>query len=405
MSLPARDDALGLDAARWLTRPEGLAAVARATQALDADGDLLAIGARLRGEGLSPAQAAAATGAAEGRRRARATWPEADRLLFAPAALEQASHPAVSAWRARRFAGADWVVDACCGLGGDALALAASGSRVAAVDRDPARLVLLAHNAEALDRPVEALCADALTLPVRRDAPVHVDPSRRVAGRRSRRLADYRPAVPDLLETVGTRPSGAAVVLSPGLDWKDPDLPADAEIEFVQLDGQLLEAVAWLGPLRPRGSRRRATILPDGVTRVGADHTEPLRVGPVGTWLVEPAPAAVRARLHDQLGAGIGARRLALRSGLLTCDEDPGPSPWWHRHAVEALLPLRPRSIRRWLRAAPPAPVELCAHGDVPPPERLWVELGRPPRGPRGRRLHLVRLDAGACVVATRPAS
>jgi hypothetical protein len=128
-----------------------------------------------------------------------------------------------------------------------------------------------------------------------------------------------------------------------------------------------------------------------------------LPVGPVGEVLVEVAPAAVRARLHDELGAEVGARRLASRRALLTADEPVGASPWWRARPVEAVVPARATALRRHLRSVDELPLELALHGLEVDLRRLRRQLGDPPGGPSGRRVDLVRTDDGAVAVVTLP--
>lgn len=389
-----------VEVAEWLCSPVGRACVDRVTDRLDAGEDPLTVGTHLRRQGLAPPRATGAVAAASARRRARGRWPDADRLLLTPDGLEQASDPEVAAWRARRFAARDtW--DLCAGLGGDSLALAAAGARVTALDLDPARLRLLAHNAAVRGLSVTVREEDALAAVVPAGAWVHADPSRRTAGgRRLRRLADHRPPVPDLLARHAGA-EGTGVVLSPAVDLEDPDLPADAELEFVEDHAGLRESVAWRGEARAPGVAVSATLLPDGHHRQRRAAPASLPVGTAGSHLVEVAPAAVRARLHTQIGAEIGARRLAERRALLTCDGPPPPSPWYRARAVLAVLPARARAVRRWLAGREPVPVEIAVHGLEADPARWWRALGRPPRGPQGYRVELVRTDEGARALIT----
>jgi SAM-dependent methyltransferase len=408
------------EVARWLTGDEGLDHVAAVTAALDDGEDELTVAARLRRDGLDAARATAVAGAAHARRRARRRWPDAERLLFTPLALEQASDPDVSAWRAQRLAGRR-VADLGAGVGGDTLALAAAGARVTAVDLDEARLVLLAHNARVRGLDVEVEVGDATAHRPPAGAAVHADPGRRRGGRRVRRLRDHEPPVPALLAAHAHAPA-VGVVLSPAVDLDDPDLPADAELEFVQVGDDLVEAVAWLGDARLPGVAATASLLPAGAASAsrlpaGAATARPgpaaqrrsrphgprerLPVGEVGRWLLDPAPAVVRARLHDALGAEVGARRLAARRALLTVDDAPPDGPWWRRRQVHAALPARPKAVRAWLRSRQERPVELVLHGVDADLDAWWRALGRPPRGPAGWRVELVRTDTGVTALVT----
>lgn len=398
--------------ATWLVGSDGLAAIELAVAEIGAGSDDLGLVSRLRGSGLDAPRAAAVAEAAHARRRARGRWTDADRLVFTRSGLEQASDPVVSAWRARRLHGHAAIEDRAAGCGGDTLALAANGSHITAIDLDAGRLVLLRHNAAVRGVDVSTVVADALEVPAPTAGPVHVDPGRRTGGRRVRRLTDHRPSVPALVRHLApvVRGAGLAVVLGPGVDPDDPDLPVDAELEFVQLGAQLTEAVAWTGALRSEGAVATATVLPEptgpgasteAVTRSRGARGPQLPVGAVGDILLEVAPAAVRARLHDELGAEVGARRLARRRALLTVDGEVAASPWWHARPVEAVLPARARAIRRWLRDADELPVELVLHGVDTDPAAFRRQLGDPPRGPQGRRIELVRGDEGAFAVIT----
>jgi hypothetical protein len=402
---------LTADVAAFLCSEPGLDVVAATTARLDEGLDTLTVGSHLRSRGMDPDRATAVLGAATARRRARERWPDADRLLFTPAGLEQASDPGVAAWRARRLAGrAVW--DLCAGLGSDALALAAAGADVTAVDLDTGRLRLLEHNAAELGLQVKTLEGDALEVRPPDDALVHADPSRRSAGRRLRRLADHHPAVGRLVAAHAGAP-GLGVVLSPAVDLEDPDLPGDAELEFVAVGDELKESIVWIGELQASGVAASATLLPDGHhrsrseelpdghhrSRSGERTTAAVRA--IGDYLMEVVPAAVRARLHEEIGAEVGAGRIAHRRALLTADDPPPPSPWYRVRPVLGVLSARPKVVRRWLRQHADVPVEIVVHGMAADPGQWWRQLGRPPRGPQGLRIELVRTDDGAQAVIT----
>ena len=393
---------LDLEVARWLVTDDGLAAIRQVTRSLDDGADELAVLTERRGHAEDPARTRAVVSAAAARRRARRRWPDADRLVFTRESLEQASDPDVSRWRAARFVGSE-VIDLCCGVGGDAIALARVGARVTAVDLDPARLILLAHNAACADVEVVAVAGEALAVPIPSGALVHADPARRRSGRRIRRLTDHVPPVDALFAAHGGA-RGMAVVLGPGVDRDDPALPGDIEVEYLQLGPDLVEAVVTTGALRRPGAVATATLLPAGVqlTRTGPRPAK-LAVAPIGDLLVEVAPAAIRARLHDDIGGSVGARRLALRRALLSCSDRPPASPWYTVRQVVTLLAARPKAVRRWLRTADVGPLELVLHGVDLDPEAWWRELGRPPRGPGGARIELVRRDQDTVAVITRP--
>lgn len=437
---PVEPAELDPEVAAWLVSHAGTVAVAEVTAALDDGVAELALATSLRGE--HPVERATALlQLASTRRRARRRWADADRLLFTRGGLEQASDPTVAAWRAARFADAH-VVDLGCGLGGDLLALAARAETARGVDLDASRTALAGHNLS-VGVPhvhVDVEVADAFDVAIAAGTCAHADPARRIGDRRVFDPARTRPAVDALLHHL--RPAdGAGIVLAPGVDADHPALRAtgdglDVEVEYVQLGPDLVEAVLWTGALASavrdartsdvRGAARggaafaTATLLAapadparpsDPVPAVvqrrrhrpwseAAAEAAAARCTPVGDWLVELAPAAVRARLVDELAAELDLARLAHHRALLTGALAPD-SPWCRSREVLAVLDARPAAVKRWLRGRDVPAVELVAHGvamDVP---ARWRELGRPPRGPDGWRLEFVRRDHDTVVIVT----
>ncbi|MFP4634869.1 MAG: class I SAM-dependent methyltransferase [Nitriliruptoraceae bacterium] len=387
--------------ARWLVTDVGLDAVTRITATLDDGADELTATTAARKRIDDPRRAAAATTAAVARRRARQRWDEADQLLFTRHGLEQASDPSVAAHRARRLA-AGGVVDLTAGLGGDAIALARAGAEVIAVERDPARAVLLAHNLYVSRVTARVVVADALHVRVPPGDHALADPARRPTGRATHHLDAHEPPVSTLLERHAERSAGLALELAPGVDRDDPAFGGrDVEVEYVQLGDQLLEATVWLGHLRDGASETSATLLPQGHHRARTARAPQLPVGAPGGFLVEVVPAAVRARLHDELGREVGAWRLAAHRALLTTATPPPPSPWYRTRAIETTLPGRAAAVRRWLRDHDDREVEVVLHGVDGDPTRWWRELGRPSRGPQGRRVELIRRDHDTIAVIT----
>jgi hypothetical protein len=441
---------LDLATARWLTSADGLAAVTDAGRSLADGADELQAASALARTVLEPERRAAALSAAIARERARARWPRADALLFTREALEQASDPAVAAWRARELvarltdllgAAPQEVHDLAAGVGGDTIALARAlpDGHVTAVDQDAARLELLRHNCKVHGLTVTRVEGDALTHTVAPGAGIHADPGRRTSGRRVRRLSTHLPSVPALLDA-HAEAALVAVAVAPGLDPHDPELPAGVEITFVQLGEQLLEATIWAGEGGTSAATRTGAVLLDldgtevarlpaqvhpsartthdpepdpDATPQGDGRADPdaeLAIGDVGNWLIEVAPAAVRARRHDALGRAIGARRLAHTRALLTTDEPVPPSPWYRARPVLEVLPARPKEVRRWL-ASPAAAdhldggVEVVLHGVEADVADLLRGFGWPRTGPHGLRIELVRLDRGSVAVVTSAAA
>src|SRR3712207_5407287 len=119
--------------------------------AYGAGAEALSTVTRLRALGHSPGLVATVLTQARLRARAVPKFGEfAGRMLFTEAGLEQATRLPVAALHAGRFrtAGVRRVADLGCGLGGDAMAMAALDLDVLAVDADEGTAALASYNLE-----------------------------------------------------------------------------------------------------------------------------------------------------------------------------------------------------------------------------------------------------------------
>jgi predicted RNA methylase len=308
--------------------------------ATPADGELAA-GTRLRAS-YEPSLVAAAFAQAELRRRGRAKFSRADRMLFTRDGLEQASTEVVARHRAQRLAGLGRLADLCCGIGGDLVALAA-GREVVAVDRDVTHLRLAEHNTQVYDvgAGVRYVAADVRDVVLDVDA-VFLDPARRSGGTRLGPTATEPPLdwALGLAETVP-----AVVKAAPGLPHTA--VPRGWEIEFVSVAGDLKEACLWSPQLA--GATTRATLLPGGDTLLPSPG-ERLDVADPGAWLLDPDPAVTRAGLVQELGRQLGAWQIDPRIAFLSGDAALR-SPFGRSHRVIASLPFRLKDIAAQVRA------------------------------------------------------
>lgn len=333
--------------ARCLVGPEGEPAVAAATELLAHSGTLAALAA-LR-KRFPPELATAAVDAVMLRVRARAKFAAADRMWFTREALEQASGDRAAAHRAERLKPFATVLDVGCGIGADALALAAAGCRVEAIDADPVRLVFAEANARALgvEGRVRFHHGDALALDLPPADAAFTDPGRRTGDRRVLDPDRYQPPLSDLLARF---PAGfpLAAKIAPGVP-REALARFDAEAEFVCADGELKECVLWFGPLRT--AARRATVLP-GPHTLAADADEELPFAePVGAVLFDPNPAVVRADLVGVLAARLHAAPVEPGVAVLTGAEAVA-SPFADVYRVEHVAALDAKKLRDHFRAA-----------------------------------------------------
>jgi hypothetical protein len=330
---------------------------ARGRTALEAARDSRDVPAHRRGVFLSdlgsPEEVRAALAQDDLRARACERIPQGEKLFFTPTALQQASAWAVAKDRAARWPAPEdaVLVDIGAGIGIDALAVAATGRPVVAVERDAARAHLLRANAEALGltKLLEVVVEDAADAP--RSGPnAYLDPDRRPDGRRTRDATLFAPpadAWPALL--VGfTR---ALIKLPPGLDPRPEETPwPEAPLEVVALGGRARERRLYVGDW-PAQPPRRAVALPLGATveGVGCPWPEARAVGP-GDWLLDPDVSVTLAGLVGDLAAREGLAPCHPRVPYLGGSEARAGLPG-HWMRIAEVLPARRRELDAWLRA------------------------------------------------------
>ena len=336
----------GLDAWNWLDSPAA-APLLEATEGVAEPSARLVSGLRKQW----PAEVvSAALELARARVKSREKFPDQPGLWCDVPGVEQASSALVASWKAKRFerSQVERAVDLCCGIGGDAMSL----SRVVdllAVDIDPLRTWMTQRNAKCATQTI-----DMRDVAVE-DVILHIDPARReeATGRRLWTLDAYRPPWQELLGVIA-RARGVSCKLGPGVPVPLEGVPPESELEFIQEGGRLVQAVLWTGELATAQHARRATLLPSGDSLLGSvepipqtDDVEPNE----GEFLLEPRPALERAGL---IGCALRSqpgepREAAPGLGLILCDQ-PASTPWFLTWQIHAVLPMRERAVKTWLR-------------------------------------------------------
>lgn len=363
-----------------LHTPEGVKALVAA--AALADVDPLAAASALRAQGVPPDLAAAALTQVQLRRRAVGKFGSgAAAMFFTRAGLEQATRAVVADRRAGRLAaaGVTSLADLGCGLGSDAMAAARAGIFVYAVEADPLTAAMAAANVTAagLDDLVKVECADATAVPVTEYAAVFADPARRTAGRG--RVFDPKAYSPswDFIAELPRRVPRTVLKLAPGIDHAL--LPPGAEGEWVSVDGDLVEAAFWCGPLA--SAQRRATLLRTAAPADARPVAELIGsgqaragVGPVGGFLYDPDPAVVRSHLVAEFAATIEGRLADPEIAYVYTDE-PVDSPFGRRLEITDVLPFSLKRLRALLRERGIGRLEIRKRGSALDPEQLRRDL------------------------------
>jgi len=358
--------------------------------------DVLKMVADLRKQGHSPGLVSAVLTQSKLRRKAVAKFGDfASSMLFTEAGLEQATRLPVAARHAGRFraAGIQRVADLGCGIGGDAMALAALDIEVTAVDTDEVTAAIASFNlAPFPSATVEQRRAEDVDL--RAIDGVFLDPARRTAGHaQTERLVDpddYTPSLGFAYELATARSVG--LKLGPGFD-RDL-IPSTAEAQWVSADGQVVELGLWFGALARPGIGRAALVLrgdqADELTAEADSDDE--ETGPLGEYLYEPDGAVIRARLIGDLARRIGGRMLSEQIAYITSDE-PVETPFAAGFRILETLPYAEKDLKKALRQRGIGTLEIKKRGVDIDPATLRTRLK--PRGDRSGTIVLTRV-AGA---------
>ncbi|WP_434091217.1 class I SAM-dependent methyltransferase [Streptomyces flaveus] len=360
----------------------------------------LAVATRLRRE--HPAElVSAAIAQARWRQRAVGKFGGADagRMFFTANGVEQATRATVAAYRAQRFTelGVRSVADLCCGIGGDAIALARAGVRVLAVDRDPLTCAVARANADALGLGdlIDVREADVTAVDTSSYDAVFVDPARRGGRGRVFDPEAYSPPLSWAVEAALKAPR-AALKIAPGIPHEA--VPGDAEAEWVSDSGDVKEAVLWFGS---EPGLVRATLLPGPRSLRGRGLPDP-QVRPPGRYLYEPDGAVIRAHLVAEVAEEVGGGLLDETIAYVTADAVT-PTPYATAYEITDQLPFSLKKLKALLREREVGTLTVKKRGSAVEPEELRRKVK--PRGPNSATVFLTRVRGAPTMLIGRPVS
>jgi Predicted RNA methylase len=306
------------------------------------------------------------------RSRAKVKFTRAAEMFFTREGLEQSSGERTSHWRAARFPCGGRILDLCCGIGGDSIALSERGE-VLAVDLNPAAAWCARSNSEVPGHNVEVACGDVTRLHLRGDA-AFWDPSRRRGSHRKRSGTEYSPPLAfyrHLRDTIGS----VVVKVSPALPDEEIELARQdgARVEFLSDSGECKEAVLWFGDIGP-ASPASAAILPAGVTLSRSDMA-PAPVRQPSQWLLEPDPAIIRAHLMPEVCAETDSWLIDAQTAYLSSDQKPA-SPLVHAYRVLEYTPFNLKQLKSRLRDLGRRVTVVKRRGVPMEPEEIRRRLG-----------------------------
>jgi hypothetical protein len=226
---------------------------------------------------------------------------------------------------------------------------------------------------------------------------VFADPARR--GGRGRVLDPRSWSPPwDFIAGLPERVPRTVLKLAPGIDHAL--LPPGAEGEWVSVDGDLVEAAFWCGPLA--AAPRRATLLrsTSPAVELTGSGIVAAPVGPVGRFLFDPDPAVVRAHLVAEFAAAVGGRIGDPDIAYVYTDE-PVASPFGRRLEITDVLPFSLKRLRILLRERGVGRLEIRKRGSALEPEQFRRDLRL--SGPNAGSLVLTRVAGAPTVLLCVP--
>ncbi|MBT2384643.1 methyltransferase domain-containing protein [Streptomyces sp. ISL-11] len=342
----------------------------------------------------------AALGQARLRQRAVAKFgaDDAYRMFFTPNGVEQSTRKTVAEYRAARFAalGVRRLADLCCGIGGDAIALARAGVSVLAVDRDPLTCEVARANAAALglSELIEVRCADVAEIDTSSYDAVFVDPARRGGRGRIFDPEAYSPPLSWAIDAARRAPH-AALKIAPGVPHEA--IPEDAEAEWISDGGDVKEAVLWFGTA---AGARRATLLPGTRSLVGAGLPDP-SVRPVGRYLYEPDGAVIRAHLVADVARELAGGLIDETIAYVTSDRLT-ETAYATAYEITDVLPFHLKKLKALLREREVGVVTVKKRGSAVEPEELRKKLKL--AGPHSCTIVLTRVAGAPAMLLGHPA-
>ncbi|MCX5257986.1 methyltransferase domain-containing protein [Streptomyces canus] len=365
-----------------------------------APADELAVATRLR-RGHPAELVSAALGQARLRQRAVAKFgaEDAERMFFTPNGVEQSTRASVAAYRAERLRalGVTSVADLCCGIGGDAIALARAGIRVLAVDRDPLTAAAARANADALGLAglIDVREADVTEVDTASYDAVFVDPARRGGRGRIFDPEAYSPPLSWAVRAALKAPH-AALKVAPGIPHEA--VPAEAEAEWISDGGDVKEAVLWFGTAP---GAVRATLLPGPRSLLGRGLPDP-EVRSVGRYLYEPDGAVIRAHLVAEAAEELDGGLIDPTIAYVTADALHA-TPYATAYEITDQLPFNVKKLKALLREREVGILTVKKRGSAVEPEELRRKALPKPQGRHSVTVFLTRVAGAPTMLLGRP--
>jgi hypothetical protein len=323
-------------------------------------------------------------------------------MFFTRQLLEQSTDEQIAAYKATRFPKNAQIVDVCCGIGGDLLALAMRGP-TRGIDRDPVAALLAERNCAVHSiREARVSVEDAEQLSLDTGCFIHVDPDRRATGRRTTHLGGFSPDF-DTLERLIASSAGAAIKLAPSTpvpeSWRE-----QAQLEWIGSRGECRQQVAWLGEFAEQKGIHAATLVDtrSGIPRTIAGLPAQPRIpaaSRIGRFIYEPSAAVLAADLVNELASQHDLFPVAPNIAYLTSD-DQVDEPLLSGFEVIDVLPFDRKSVRSRLREYGIGELEVKTRGSHQDASVLARQLGA--HGTGKATLLIYKARTATAIIANR---
>lgn len=350
--------------------------------------------------------------------KARAKFgPFADSMVFTQAGLEQATRLNIAGLHAKRYTRADIkkVADLGCGIGADSLAFASADIDVTAVELDETTAAATTLNLMPWPN-ARVVNTDAMSFDLDGFDGVWLDPARRTTDTSgTSRIFDPEAFSPPLsfVEKLADRGLAVGVKMGPGLPHTA--IPANCEVQWVSVNGDVTEAALWFGPLARPNIRRAALVINEhGANEITSaldfDPDAALRgdvpVGPIPSYVYEPDGAVIRAGLIDELLKTTGGHLLDPHIAYFGTDALVR-TPLARAYKVLQVRPYHVKNLRSWVKTEKIGVLDIKKRGmDVTPEELRKVLLAGTGKGAKNKAtLILTRIGDQRVAIEVEPVS
>jgi hypothetical protein len=285
------------------------------------------------------------------------------------------------------------VADLGCGIGAEAMALAAIDLDVVAVELDEVTAACATYNLAPFEN-AKVLNQDVTAMDLREFEAQFFDPARRELGSAREKAArkydpaQFSPNFDWILEQARERPTG--IKLGPGHPHEA--IPENCEAQWISDHGDLVELTLWFGSLARDGVARSALLIANGTRyELQSSETNPAHatLREIGEYIYEPDNAVVRSHLigvlAEQLELGLIAPEIAYLTGDVEVE-----SPWLRGFKVLETMAFDRKKLKARLQELGIGILEIKKRGSDIVPEVLRKELGL--KGKRAATLIVTRV-------------